>query len=47
VKGNLFPFHLFKTLGEANETSRINAIPSDSIIPSRLSSSLHLLTGRG
>ena len=43
LNGHLFPLHLFKTHREASEASRINGIPSDSIIPSRLSLFPHLL----
>jgi hypothetical protein len=44
---HLFPFHFFKTLGERPQAARINGIPFDSIVPWRLSSSLHLLIDQG
>jgi hypothetical protein len=37
LNGTLIPFHFSKTRGGADEAKWISGIPSDSIIPSRLS----------
>jgi hypothetical protein len=37
LNGTLIPFHFAKTRGGADEAKWISGIPSDSIIPSRLS----------
>jgi hypothetical protein len=47
LNDHLFPFHFFKTYGETEEACRINGIPSESIIPWRLASFLHLLIDQG